>query len=405
MIDKLLNILISSLKTLLPVYIVKQKTIPSLITFIFMACAPWLNASPLISLGPNSGLFFNGSVALEYQSNIFLDDPELSGSSGEDEFAYIFSPGVELNFGDGTADNNVVIIVREDFKTYNEKSALDTENLFFLLSLTYTRAPVNIEASANFFELVQNTADVNRLGALTESEMTLVNFRGEYEFSAKTSVEGKFGYFRTHYITAGPIDNTVLEFPVNIYYAYSSKLDVSFGFRYRHTDIPNRPSNEDTFVNIGLRGELTPKLDATIQIGVIHRELGNIALKDDTSPGINSTFTWFPTELTTVDASIKFDYSTGGTAATLKNTGATVAVLHSFTPLIIGNAVLSYNNAEYRDGLGRVDDSYNAALSIIYSPNDYMTFMASYSYMKNESNTIGGNFDNSALRITASLRY
>ena len=370
-----------------------------------MACSPWLNASPLISLGPNSGVFFNGSIALEYQSNIFLDDPELSGTSGEGEFAYIFSPGFELNFGDGTAENNVLIMVREDIKNYNNKSEIDSENLFFLLSLTYTRAPVNVEASANFFELTQNTADVNRLGALTESEMTLVNFRGEYELTAKTSIEGKFGYTGTHYITIGPIDSKVLEFPVNVYYAYSPKLDVSFGFRYRSTDVDVGPDSSDIFYNVGLRGELTPKLETAFQIGVIDRDLGTNVLGDDTSLGLNSSITWFATDLTTVDATAKLDYTTGGTAATLQNTGATVSVLHSFSPMITGNVNLSYNNAEYRDGSGRVDDSYNAALSISYLPNDHVTLTASYLYLKNESNTIGGNFDNSLLSIAASLRY
>ena len=372
-----------------------------------MACSPWLNASPLISLGPNSGLFFNGSIALEYQSNIFLDDPALSGVSGEGEFAYIFSPGFELSFGDGTAENSVLIMVREDIKNYNNKSEVDSENLFFLLSLTYTHAPLNVEASFNFFELTQNTADVNRVGALTESEMTLVNFRGEYELTAKTSIEGKFGYTGTHYITAGPIDSEVLEFPVNVYYAYSPKLDVSFGFRYRSTDVDVGLDTNDLFVNVGLRGELTPKLETAFQIGVIKRDLGTDDLEDNNKNrlGLNSSITWFATELTTVDATATLDYSTGGTAATLQNTGATVSVLHNFSPIILGNVTLAYNNAEYRDGLGRVDDSYNAALSISYFPSDYVTLTATYSYMKNESNTIGGNFDNSLLSIAASLRY
>ena len=73
--------------------------------------------------------------------------------------------------------------------------------------------------------------------------------------------------------------------------------------------------------------------------------------------------------------------------------------------MITGNVVFSYNNAEYRDLSGREDDSYNAAISINYSPNDYLTFRASYSYFKNDSTQLGGNFDNSILSIVASLRY
>ena len=61
-----------------------------------MAGAPWLSAA-LVSMGPNSDLFFNGSVSLEYQSNIFLDDPQLTGVSEVDDFAFIFSPvGVNI---------------------------------------------------------------------------------------------------------------------------------------------------------------------------------------------------------------------------------------------------------------------------------------------------------------------
>ena len=372
-----------------------------------MAGAPWLSAA-LVSMGPNSDLFFNGSVSLEYQSNIFLDDPQLTGVSEVDDFAFIFSPGVELNFGDGTAANNVLILVREDIKVHNDNSKLDSENFFFLFNLTYAQAPIDIEASVNFFELVQNTADANRLGALTESEMTNVRLRGEYEFSAKTSIEGRFGYLRTDYITTGLNDNETLEFPVNVYYAYSPKLDASVGFRYRHTNVTDGPDTDDYFINVGFRGELTPKLETTFQIGVVYRDFGDFktdAFGDDTRLGVNSSFTWYATDLTTVDANVNLDYSTGGTSASIQNTGASLSVLHGFTPMIIGNVVLSYNNAEYRDLSDREDDSYNAAFSINYSPNDYLTFRASYSYLKNDSTQLGGNFDNSILSIVASLRY
>ena len=369
-----------------------------------MAAAPWLSAA-LVSLGPNSDLFINGSVSLDYQSNIFLDDPQLTGVSEVDDFAFIFSPGVELNFGDGTAANNVLILVREDIKVHNDKSKLDSEDFFFLFNLTYAQAPIDIEASVNFFELVQNTAAANRLGALTESEMTNVKLRGEYEISAKTSIEGRFGYLRTDYITTGLNDNETLEFPVNVYYAYSPKLDASVGFRYRHTEVTDGPDTDDYFFNVGFRGELTPKLETTVQIGVISRDFGTTALGDDTSLGVNSSFTWYATDLTTVDATVNLDYSTGGTSASLQNTGASLSVLHSITPMITGNVIFSYNNAEYRDLSGREDDSYNAAFSINYSPNDYLTFRASYSYLKNDSTQLGGNFDNSILSIVASLRY
>ena len=369
-----------------------------------MAGAPWLSAA-LVSLGPNSDLFFNGSVSLDYQSNIFLDDPQLTGVSEVDDFAFIFSPGVELNFGDGTAANNVLILVREDIKVHNDNSKLDSEDFFFLFNLTYAQAPIDIEASVNFFELVQNTAAANRLGALTESEMTNVKLRGEYEISAKTSIEGRFGYLRTDYITTGLNDNRTLEFPVNVYYAYSPKLDASVGFRYRHTEVTDGPDTDDYFFNVGFRGELTPKLETTVQIGVISRDFGTTLLGDDTSLGVNSSFTWYSTDLTTVDATINLDYSTGGTSASLQNTGASLSVLHSITPMITGNMIFSYNNAEYRDLSGREDDSYNAAFSINYSPSDYLTFRASYSYLKNDSTQLGGNFDNSILSIVASLRY
>ena len=357
-----------------------------------------------LSLGTNSNLFINGSASLQYQSNIFLDDPELSGVGEVGDFTYIFSPGVELNIGDGTAPANILILAREDIKFYNN-TQLDTELHFFLFDLTYSETPVDIAASANFFETAQNSADANRVGALTEIEMTIVNIRGEYELTAKTSIEGKFGYFRNNFITPGSSDYRTLEFPVNVYYAYSPKLDVSLGFRYRDTTVTDGPDSEDIFVNVGLRGEVSPKLEATLQIGVQNRDFGTAALGDDTNLAVNSSFTWYVSDLTTVDATFNRDYTTGATTASLQNTGGTVSVLHNFTPMIAANAALSYNNAEYKDLSGREDDTYNTTLSLSYFPNDYLSFTASYNYMKNESTQLGGNFKNNVLNLIASLRY
>lgn len=68
-----------------------------------------LNASPLVSIGDNADLFFNGSSSVRWTSNLFRD--EVNETS---DVIFTVTPGLELNVGRGMANADFSILTSYD---------------------------------------------------------------------------------------------------------------------------------------------------------------------------------------------------------------------------------------------------------------------------------------------------
>ncbi|MFP4069873.1 MAG: hypothetical protein ACLFVC_06795, partial [Opitutales bacterium] len=104
-------------------------------------------AAPLVSIGDNADVYFNGSSSVRWTSNLFRDEDD-----EVDDLVFTVSPGFELNVGRGVSNADINIITRYDILMYDDRDELDTE-LFHIKALgSYSSSRLDLNGSASFDE-------------------------------------------------------------------------------------------------------------------------------------------------------------------------------------------------------------------------------------------------------------
>ena len=98
-----------------------------LLSFLTASLFYWISvsssvAAPLVSIGDNTDIFFNGSSSLRWASNIFRDE-----ENEESDSSWIISPGLEVNVGRGIT--NADFTASEFFDIDLAGSCFDNSNL------------------------------------------------------------------------------------------------------------------------------------------------------------------------------------------------------------------------------------------------------------------------------------
>ena len=97
-----------------------KNTFPFLFSFLIASLSYWIGASsaiaaPLVSIGDNTDIFFNGSSSLRWSSNIFRNE-----DNEDSDLSWIVSPGFEVNLGRGISNADLTVITRYDIVRYQE---------------------------------------------------------------------------------------------------------------------------------------------------------------------------------------------------------------------------------------------------------------------------------------------
>ena len=391
--------------------------IPSLLAPITSA-----SASPLVSIGDNADLFFNGSSSLRWTSNLFQDEDD-----EEEELVWTVSPGLELNFGRGLSNADFSIITRYDILKYEDNDELDTE-LFHIKAVgTYQTGRWDADAQVSFDEKQAPSQDIEAV--LVESEETKAHLTGEYRFSPKFSFGSGVRYKQLEYTS---FEDSFADYdhwgiPADVYYELTPKVDLSVGYEYGSRDVDSfTRSNGDVvgsyetdthFFNVGTRGELLPKVTGFFKVGYRLRDSENSvdtvsgvarAKERDGSQGtmgIDADFTWAATPKLTNRLNLHrgFDVASEGDATT--TTRIDVSSDYAISPLWSARPSFGYSRREYEDGNGRDDDQYYLGLNGNYSPNRYWRFSLGYRYSENDSNRDRSSYEDHSVSFLASLRY
>lgn len=373
-----------------------SRLIPSTVAAALVASAA--SAAPLLTLGDNTELFVNASVEVRYDDNIFLTD-----GNEESDVIFSLSPGVELRSGkEGISQSSLFAGV--DLSGYAENDSQNSSQVTIIGETSYTGARLSGSAEASYRQLDQNTTAV--LGVLQEfieRDLYSVGARLEYAWTPKISSSAGVTYDMTEYREALPFTDTATwTVPVNIYYKFRPKLDLSAGYRFRSqdTEVANAGGTSHYF-NVGARGEITPKLLADFSIGIESRDSdsgsdGSILAFDgglnwEITPKINSRLSF----------GRSFDVSALGTE--LERTDVVLSTTYAPTTDITGSASISYQNANY--ATERDDNFYEFSVGVSYSLNQFWSLSGGYTYRTNESNVSAADFANNTLRFGASVRY
>jgi hypothetical protein len=368
----------------------------------------YLSASPLVSIGDSTDIFFNGSSSLRWESNVFRDEDD-----EESDLAWTLSPGFEVNVGRGVSNADLSIITRYDVIRYQDNDQLDVELFHIKAFGSYKSSRLDLSGSVAFDENKSSSGENNITKDLIEYDTTSASLDGEYRVSPKFSFGSGFSYSDKEYQTFEYYfaDREKFTIPFDVFYELTPKVDLSLGYSYTHTDVDSTLLNptgdytqESSFYNVGARGELLPKLTGFFKIGYRTRESDRSNVDDSGMLGLDADFTWAATPKISTSLGLSRDFGVGGEGESTENSSVNMSASYSISSYMAVSANLGYTLREYTD-TDRTDNQYNAGLRLSYSPNQYWSFSTGYTYSENDSDAYESSYVNHIIDLTATLRY
>ena len=355
-------------------------------------------AAPLISIGERAAVFFNGSVTARYDDNVFLN-----ANNEESDVLFIFSPGVEFAYG-GESIWNFSAFYRHDIYRYTDATELNTDagNLFLNASYAYNRLVAEFDAS--YRRLTQNTFDIGE-GRVVRRDVYRIGVDSEYDLTELFDVGAGISYQETNFKDREFRDVETITVPLDLYYDWTERVDLSVGYRFRDNNTYGTGrDSQDHFINVGARGEVTPRVSGSVRLGYQERNFKESGLSSRSGFAAQGRANWDATERTTVSVTGFRDLRYSARGQTIESTGGGPRVTYLFTELVTGTAGLEYEDSLYRDS-DRRDKKFTGDLGVNYSPNEYVDLGAAYIYTNNDSNRRQVDLDRNIFQLTASLRY
>ena len=370
--------------------------------FSITVAALQTNGAPLVTIGDIGTISFTGNSTIKWDSNIFRQETrEVSDT------VLVFSPGFSAVLGRNVTDLDIGLSTSYNINKYQDKNELDSELLSFRANAAYRTSRLELSANASYVETKSNNELANRQGDLLERELTAFGINGEYTLSPKFSVKAGVNWDEIAYVgdyAASYDDRKYLKLPVDIYYELTPKMDLSVGYVHNQIDVETagQDATSNDF-NLGLRGELLPKLVGYFKVGYNQYENDNYS-RDTTSMSLDSNLTWTVSAKFTHGLNIyrNFDASATGT-------GTEESKLNWSTSYALNNKVSLSGRAGYsiRDYLAseREDKLLTLGLNGTYRINRYWNVNAGYVFSNNDSNRAGSSYDDNIVTFAASLTY
>jgi len=355
-------------------------------------------AAPFLAVGDNAEIFLTGTLGVRADSNIFLT------SNATSDTIFDIDPGLQLVFGNGSAVKGTWDFT-ENFSEYASHSGLNS-------SLASTSFTAGIEdgkskgtVTASYNQLNQNTVD-NTLhkDVLARRNVLAAGANGEVSATEKTSVGLGFQYEKTDYLLSGFNNDETATVPFNYYYEVTPKLDLSAGYRYRGTWVQGGEDSTDHFFNVGLRGELTPKLTGTVNVGVTERHFTHSP--NASLLGIDSSFSYAVSPKATLQFGVSNDFDTNSQGQAEKNFAINGSGTVNLSEQWSVTGSLSYRVIDYLDtSPARTDDYFEGQISASYQVNSVVRITGAFAYRTNNSTLNGAGFDDNVLSLAANFRY
>jgi hypothetical protein len=357
-------------------------------------------AAPFMAVGDGAELFATGVLGVRADDNILL-----SNNDKQSDVIFDLVPGLEFDFGKN-AQTQGSLTLADAFALYTDHSAYNTNLASGDFVTKYDDGKMKLGFNAGYHELNQNTVDVR---GLIRRDITNAGANGEVGVTEITAVGGGVTYYHENYHPSNYVDSDTLTVPLNFYYKWTPKVDLSLGYQYRDYQAKSGSALDsiDNFYNVGARGEFSPKLTGKFAIGYTERRFsGNVGSRS--LLGLDASFAYEISPKTTLQLGASNDFGTSPTGQQQKNLTVNALVSTKLTEEWSLNGGVSYRGIKYDSisgNLGRTDDYWEGTLGASYIVNANLRVIGAYVYRTYSSDITASEFDNNVFSIAANFRY
>jgi len=393
-----------------------------IITSALLAAAVVSNAAPLVTIGDQLDLFFKGAVVGKWDSNITYssDSGTAPGSRKYNDFSTIIRLGAEADYGRNSKFKANVKFY-EDLTRYADYKEFNSNLAHVAATASYTETVFSVKANFSFNQNFQNSSTTTAAmlaGELVRSNAWNANLTGSYDFSDKIFGELGGNWMYNEYLGKWASlysDYNVFGIPVSVLYRVTPKISVGLTYQYRYTTFSGGDylstllygdTRDDHFGGVTLRGDILPKLAASIYAGVTYREMNNALIESDadTTFALGANLSYELTEKVVLFANGRRDFGNGASRQSSIDSGCEVGANYFLNQFISLVTSFAYTNSEYM-GMDRNDNEYIGRIGVSYSPNKFIKIATNYRFLDNSSNVSSACYNQHVVDISVSLKY
>ena len=360
------------------------------LSFACLALNPVVYAAPFLAIGDGAELFVTGIVGVRADDNIF------TVANAQSDTIFDLSPGAEITFGKDSDLKGSLTLV-DAFSNYSSNSNLNTNLFSGDFSTNYSDGKMKLNLNAGYHEMNQNGADIH---GLTRRDVTSLGTSGEVEVSQITSLAAGLTFTHTKYKRKGYANSDDYVVPINFYYKWTPKVEVSAGYAFRDYQTNIGADTKDHFFNVGARGEFTPLLTGEFNVGITTRDFtpgGSQSML-----GLKAQLNYAITPKTGLQLTASSSPDTSPQGAQQKNVSLGATVNSKISDTWSVRAGLTWRAIHYTT---RTDDFLDGSLGATYIVNTYVNIVGAYAYRHNSSVLASGVFTQNVFNISANLRY
>lgn len=348
-------------------------------------------AAPFMAIGDGAELFVTGTLGVRVDDNI-----RLAGSQEEEDIIFDINPGAELTFGKNAQLKGALTLVHS-FANYADNSDLNTNLFSGDFVSRYDDGKLKLGFNVGYHELNQNTVDVRNL---IRRDVFTAGSKAEVEISQITSVGAGLQFTHENYKRRGFADSDNLTIPLDVFYRWTPKVDLSAGYRYRDHEVDLGSDATDHYFNVGARGEFTPKLTGRFTVGFGQRDIDRGG--DETLLGLDGSFTYEYSPKTSIQFGASNDFGTSPQGQQQKNLTFNGMVSTKIAEEWSVSGGVSYREIDY---YSRTDDYWEFQLGTSYIINENVRILGAYVHRDYASKLRGADFKNNVFSVAANFRY
>ncbi len=347
--------------------------------------------------GSRNQLFVFGGVTYNYSSNMFAEPV------GRGDYTISAQTGVELKRRAGIIAVNS--IAKVDFVRYGEYSDENTINPSFYLELDKTTGRTTGSLTVSAYRETRSDSAVN---LRTSSWNFPIGLSIKYPVNDKFYVTSASGYLHRSYSgNQGLVNYTDVSEAVDLYYVYTSKLDLIGGYRLRVSTTSVEGRTVDHWFNVGATGGILAKLSGTIRFGYQFRDVTGTVGEQFEHFNAQAALNWPLTRKVALSLQLNRDFNTIATGHSVDSTSLSLAGTYTYTRKIDFNSAVSAGQNQFL-GLtqaSRKDTFFSWHAGGRYKMNEHFQVGASYTYFRNWSTLSFSDFASHGFSVDVSSRY
>ena len=355
-----------------------------------------LPARALLNLdGTRNQVYVFGSVTFAYNSNIF------SNANSPGDYTATSEIGIDLKRRAGLISVNVTAkLDYQRFDRYSSESAADPS---FYLELNKTSGRTTGAFTVNVFRESRSDSAVN---LRTSSWNVPVGLSLKYPINDKFYVTSASGYLERRYVNNTALaDYTDYTESLDLFYVYTSKLDLVGGYRIRVSHTTIGPDTYDHWFNVGAVGAIFGKLNGSVRFGYQIRDVNGGGSFGDFN-GL-AALNWVVTRKFTLSGQFSRDYTTIATGSSVDTSTVSLRANYIFTRKFDIDSGVSYGRNNFLEGAlaHRRDDFFSWDVSARYKFNEHLRLAAGYNYLHNYSTLSFSDFERHGFSLDISSRF